>query len=629
MIDNLIARKKDGFSLSLSLAVLGVVYGDIGTSPIYAFRLALSNMPINVMNILGLCSLIFWTLIIIITIKYLILIFQADNEGEGGILALFALLKQKNVKHIYFFYIIAIFGAGLLLGDGMLTPAISVMSAVEGLKQVSPVFSPYLILISCIILLPIFAMQSIGTGGLSKFFSPFILVWFVSIAVLGLIQIINNPIILKALNPYYAFNILISGGLSAYFMLGGLFLVVTGGEALFADIGQFGKNPIRYSWFFVVFPSLVLSYLGQGAFLLNHPFDHPFYDMVPSWFNVPLVILAIIATAIASQAIITATFTLTKQAILLGFCPRIPIIQTSHNNRGQIYIPEINLILFFGSIFFLFIFETSDNLAHAYGIAVNFYMLLITFMVAYTAVYIWRWSLIKVIFTFGILLIIDLLFLGANLPKFFSGGWISVFLALLITFVMYTWSIGLNFLREYFYLKKEHLSKILKQLDYKTLNHLEGVTSIFITDVYDQSGGGFLHFLKLSLTVPEHVLIVSYKVDNVPYVAENKRYEVNNLNNKICQLILHYGFMDFISIPYALNKANRKNILPFNVDVNTTNYILEIPNFLASPNNRSPLYDFQEKFFVFLMRNYSANLDIEFYNLPYDRTMAIGTYCLI
>lgn len=622
---------KKKLSLSLSLGALGVVYGDIGTSPIYALRLGLGDMPVNLMNIFGVLSLIFWTLFIVISIKYLTIIFRADNNGEGGILALLALLKQRNTRYERFLYLIAIFGVGLLLGDGMLTPAISVTSAVKGLGNLSTDFDAYLIPLSCLILFFIFMMQSNGTGKLSTIFGPLILVWFITIALLGLVQVINYPSVLRAINPYYAFHFLSEGGLHSYLLLGGIFLVVTGGEALYADMGQFGKSPIRYSWFLVVFPSLILNYFGQGAYLLTSQagIEHPFYDIAPSWFTIPLILIAIVATIIASQAIISATFSLIKQAILLGFCPRIPIIQTSQEYQAQIYIPQINFILFLGTFFLLITFKSTENLAHAYGIAVNLYMLLITAMIAYTARIVWKWSVIKVTLIFGVFLTIDIAFLGANSHKFFTGGWLPVCFALVVAFVMYSWSFGLDYLREHFYLKKENISKILKQLNYKALNHLEGVTSIFITDVYDRSGGSFLHFLKLSLTVPEHTLMVSYVVENIPYVEDSERYEVSCLNNKVCQLTLHYGFMDFISIPYALAGANTRNILPFPLDVEKTNYIVEVPNIIASNAHRSLLFNFQEKLFAFLMRNYSANLNIEFYNLPYNKTIAIGAYCLI
>ncbi len=623
--------EKNKLSYSLTLGALGVVFGDIGTSPLYALKVTLDNLSINQVNVLGVLSLIFWSLLVIISFKYLMIIFKADNEGEGGILALLALMKHKSTTYEPLFYIVAIFGAGLLLGDGMLTPAISVISAVEGISTLSTSFTPYVLPTACIIFVLLFMLQSKGTANIGYLFGPLILIWFCTIAVLGLIQIINDPVVLKAINPYYAFTFLKDAGSRGYFLLGGIFLVVTGGEALFADIGHFGKNPIRASWFTLVLPCLIINYFGQGAHLLKHPdaISNPFYMIAPSWFYLPLIILATIATVIASQAVISATFSLTKQAVLLSLCPRIPIIQTSRLYSGQIYVPQINVILFIGTLFLSLFFKTSDNLAHAYGIAVNFYMLLVDAMVAYAAISIWHWSKLKVVIIFGLFLTIDFAFLGANSHKFLTGGWVPVTFALFVAFIMYTWKYGLEYLRKNFYLNKDDIYKILKQLQYKSLNQLPGVTAIFITDVYDKSGGSFLHFLKLSRSVPENVLIVDYIVDNIPHVHYSQRYEISCLDERVCKLTIHYGFMQTISIPRAIEKASNKKLLPFKLNINQATYMVEIPNVMASRSKRSLAFYWQEKIFAFLMRNYSANLNIEFYKLPYNRTIAIGTYCIL
>lgn len=623
--------EKSKFSYGLTLGALGVVFGDIGTSPLYALKVTLNNLPINQINVLGVLSLIFWCLIIIISFKYLMIIFRADNEGEGGILALLALMKLKSTKRQPLFYIVAIIGAGLLLGDGMLTPAISVISAVEGFVTLSESFKPFILPTACIIFVFLFMIQSKGTENIGYLFGPILCIWFSTIAVLGLMQIIAVPLVLKAVNPYYAVTFLINTGFRGYLLLGGIFLAVTGGEALFADIGHFGKNPIRISWFILVLPCLILNYFGQGANLLLHPeaINNPFYMIAPSWFYLPLIILATIATIIASQAVITATFSLTKQAVLLSLCPRIPIIQTSREHSGQIYVPHINFILATGTILLSFFFQTSDNLAHAYGIAVNFYMLLVDAMVAYAAISIWMWSKVKVGIIFGLFLIIDFAFLGANMHKFLTGGWVPVIFALFIASIMYTWKLGLDYLRTHFYLKKEDISKILKQLQYKSLNQLHGVNAIFITDVYDKSGGSFLHFLKLSRSVPEHVLIVDYVVENIPHIHYSQRYEITCLDEKVCKLSIHYGFMDTINIPRALERASDKKLLPFTLNVDHATYFVEIPNIMASKSKKSLTFYTQEKLFSFLMRNYSANLNIEFYKLPYNRTIAIGTYCIL
>lgn len=616
---------------SLTLAALGVVYGDIGTSPLYALRESLGDLPINLVDVLGVLSLIFWSLILVISVKYLILVLRADNEGEGGILALLALLKRSNGKFLGLFFVLAIFGAGLLLGDGMLTPAISVVSAVEGLNVTAPVLSYWILPISCLILLLLFIFQHHGTAKIGFAFGPMLLIWFVLLGVLGVNQIIHNPVVFQAINPSYGFHFLQSTGWRGYFLLGGIFLVVTGGEALYADLGHFGKAPIRYGWFFVVLPGLLLNYFGQAAYLLNHPgaIINPFFLIAPEWFMMPLLIIATAATIIASQAVISATFSLTKQAVLLGLFPRIPITQTSESERGQIYVPQMNIVLAIGTISLVLAFKTTTALAHAYGIAVNLDMLLTTCLVSFAAYRVWHWNIFFVIPIFITFLFIDSAFLGANLQKVITGGWVPVVFASVVAFLMYTWHRGMEYLREAYYTKKDELTKVLKQLHYKSLNRLPDLTAIFITDIYDKSGGSFLHFLKLNRALPENILIVSYNVENVPHVLSADRFELTCLDEHICQLTLHYGFMDFISIPQALYVANERGFLPFPVKVDSATYLLEVPNIVASRKKKTMSFFWQEKLFSFMMRNYTANLNIEFYQLPYDRTIAIGTYCII
>lgn len=624
-------EQRDHFSYKLTLAALGIVFGDIGTSPLYALKVTLAGLSISQMTVLGVLSLIFWSLVLTISFKYINIIFRADNDGEGGILALLALMKHKATRYEPLFYIVAIFGAGLLLGDGMLTPAISVISAVEGLSAISSSFTPFILPISCLIFIFLFSIQSRGTATVGYLFGPVIILWFFTISILGVVHIVENPSILQAINPYYAAIFLYNEGLRGYLLLGGIFLVATGGEALFADIGHFGKKPIRNSWFGLVLPSLLLNYFGQGANLLINPdhIENPFFMMAPSSFYIPLIILATLATIIASQAVISATFSLTKQAVLLSLCPKIPIIQKSREHSGQIYVPQINIILFIGTMLFALTFKSSDNLAHAYGIAVNSEMLLVDAMVAYAALSIWHWSKLKVTLLFGLFLIIDFAFLGANLHKFITGGWVPVTFALIIACVMYTWKLGIEYLRIHFYMNKSDISKILKQLEYKSLNQLAGVTAIFITDVYDKSGGSFLHFLKLSRSLPEHVLIVDYIVENIPHIHHSKRCTISTLAPKVCKLTLHYGFMENINIPKALDKVNENNLLPFKINTDSATYMVEIPNIMASKAKKSLRFFWQEKLFSFLVRNYSANLNIEFYKLPYNRTIAIGTYFLL
>ena len=615
----------------MSLAALGIVYGDIGTSPLYAMRESLRGVSINQIDVLGVLSLIFWSLTLLISIKYLFILFRADNDGEGGILALLALITRTAKERAGLFFVIGIIGAGLMIGDGMLTPAISVISAIEGLNIIIPSLSEWILPLTVILLVFLFSFQYLGTARIGIVFGPVLLVWFITIATLGLIQIIDNPIVLYAVNPKYAFLFMQQLGFKGYAILGSIFLVITGGEALYADLGHFGRAPIRISWFFIAFPALVLNYFGQGAYVLMHPegMINPFYSIAPAWFSFPLLVIATAATIIASQAVISATFSLIKQAILLGLYPHMPIIQTSDSHRGQIYIPQVNLFLAIGTLSLIFAFKNSNAMAHAYGVAVNLEILLTLILVMYVAVYQWKWSKPKILICFAVFIVIDSAFLGANLQKIITGGWVPIVFAASCALIMHTWNSGRLYLKNTYYLQKEELSKIIMQLDYKSLYKLPNTTAIFITDIYDRSGGSFLHFLKLSRALPEHILLVNYNVDNIPHVLATDRFEMHCLKENICELTLHYGFMDTISIPQALYVANDRGFLPFNVDIETATYFMEIPTIVPS-NKRSILWFlWQEKLFAFLVRNYSANLNIEFYQLPYNRTVALGTYYLI
>lgn len=613
------------------LGALGIVFGDIGTSPLYAMRETLAGLNTSLTDVLGILSLIFWTLILVISVKYLVLVFRADNEGEGGVFALLALLRQKKTRLEPLFYFISIFGGGLLVGDGMLTPAISVTSALEGLDLILPGSQNEIIVLSISILCILFWAQSKGTGSIGNLFGPIILVWFITIAGLGLNQIIANPVVLKAINPYYAINFFHANAAKSYFLLGGIFLVVTGGEALYADIGHFGKSPIRWSWFMIVLPCLVLNYFGQGANLLNHPenITNPFYKICPEWFTIPLLLLATMATVIASQAVISATFSMIKQAVLLGLYPRLTIIQTSKKYSGQIYVPQINFFLFIGTISLILLFKNSSHLTHAYGIAVNGLMLMVTIMVAYAAHTVWNWSIFSTILVFSGFIALDSLFLGANFAKFHTGGWVPVSFALFIAIVMHTWNQGLRYLKKNFFLHPKELKHIIQELSAQKTTSWSGGLAICVADVYDKRGGSFLHFLKLSKVVPEHILIINYMIENRPHVPLIQRFEIEILENKVFYLNLHYGFMDDISIPHALKEVHERHLLPFPFEFEKATFLVEVPNITASKKKRTMRFFWQEKLFAFLIRNYTLNINIEFYHLPYDRTIAIGSYCLI
>jgi len=617
---------------SLSLAALGVVYGDIGTSPLYAMRVSLEGLAINLTNILGILSLIFWTLTAIISIKYLIILLRADNDGEGGILALLALVKRTSSTHSMLLLVIAIFGAGLLLGDGMLTPAISVLSAIEGINIIIPDFSNWVLPVTCVILMMLFFAQHAGTEKIGFVFGPLILIWFIVLAVMGVSNIVKDPIVLTAVNPVHALNFFLRLGWKGYSLLGGIFLVATGAEALYADLGHFGKRPIRLGWFAVALPALVLNYFGQGALLLQHPeaIANPFYLAAPGWFYVPLLVLATIATVIASQAIISATFSLIRQAVLLGLYPKLPIVHTSDSAHGQIFIPQMNHILTIGALLLVLTFKTANALTHAYGITVNLSMLLTTNLAIFVAIKLWRWHWALALPFFIILLAIDIAFLGANAQKILTGAWVPLAFATVYAFIMFTWQAGRQYLRKTYYITNEKLVKILKQLTYKSMLLLPETTAVFITDAYDKSGGSFLNFLKLNRTIPEKILLVNFITEEVPHVPECNRVNYNNLLRKnICELTLRYGFMDRISIPDALSIANEQKLLPFLINMSRVVYVVEIPNVVAIPNKKALWFFWQEKLFSFLVRNYSAHMDIEFYQLPPNHTIAMGAYYII
>jgi KUP system potassium uptake protein len=615
----------------LALGALGVVYGDIGTSPLYALRETMGNLPITELNVFGVLSLVFWTLILVVSIKYFLIIFQADNDGEGGILALLALFKQKSPKRIKMLYWVAMIGAGLLLGDGMLTPAISVTSAVEGVHLIYPHAQGWVLGIVCCILLLLFAFQRRGSTKIGMVFGPVILVWFIVIAGLGVVQLLDNPVVLQAVNPYYAFEFLYLNGWHGFFLLGGVFLVVTGGEALYADIGHFGKGPIRWSWFLVVLPCLLMNYFGQGVVVLAHPeaIVNPFYWMVSNKMLIPMILLATCASVIASQAIISATFSLTRQGILLGVVPRFPMIQTSKQLIGQIYIPQMNFILLCGSLFLIFLFHDSSGLANAYGIGINLQILLVTGMVAYAAYKLWDWSYTWILGVFSVFIGIDLLFLGANLHKFLTGGWVPVCFSIAVALVMFTWKNGMEYLQRNVYRRHTLIETTSRQLQERELTHIPKMNAIFITDQYDHTGSSFLHFLKMTLSFAEHILVVSCNIANKPYVHHSRRCVIRRIDPQIYELTLHYGFMERISIPQALTLVNSNGMLPFYIDLKQVTYWVEVLHVVASKLKKTLWFFWQERLFAFLLRNYPVNLNIEFYRLPYEQTIAIGTYTIL
>jgi KUP system potassium uptake protein len=627
----MMAHAKKNF-WGLTAGALGVVYGDIGTSPLYALRVSLSGLPINEVNVFGVLSLIFWALIFIVSVKYLMILLRADNNGEGGILALLALIKRSNPHKTKWLLIISVLGSGLVFGDGMLTPAISVLSAVEGLALYTTDLSYVVLPLTIAMLLGIFYFQSKGTGKIGFIFGPILLLWFLVIGFVGLKQIIAYPEILAALHIKYAILFFVENKWTAYLLLGGVFLVLTGGEALYADLGHFGRKPIQITWFTIVLPALILNYFGQGVYVLHHPeaLSNPFYALIAPEYLLPMIILATCATVIASQAVISATFSLTKQAILLGFYPHIPIIQTSQQARGQIYIPQINHLLAIGTILLVLIFKSSDALADAYGIAVNGVMLFTSILIVELSLKNWSVLKISLIPAFCIFIATDLAFLGANLHKIATGGWLPMTVATLCAVIMLSWYRGRQYLYNKYHLNHEKHDKLLRQLFYKKIQVLHKSSAVFVTDIYDHSGGAFLRFLKTNCLRPERTMIVNYVVHNVPRVSMKERFNFTEIKDGIYRLTLTYGFMDTVSVPESLEYAQNNKLLPFDVDVQTLHYFIEGPTVVAARDDSHRLFFILQKhIFAFLVRNYSAHINIAFYQLPYDRTIAIGSYYVL
>ena len=521
----------------LSLAALGVVYGDIGTSPLYALREcfhgphAIAPIPAN---ILGVLSLIFWSLIIVISIKYLTFVLRADNQGEGGILSLAALatpIKPSGRTEKWILIALGIFGAALLYGDGVLTPAISVLGAMEGLTVATPVLTPYVVPIAIAIIVGLFLLQKRGTADVGKIFGPITFLWFLTIAILGIVQIFHYPQVLAAVNPLQAVQFFINNGWHGFIILGSVFLVVTGGEALYADMGHFGAKPIRLVWFAVVLPALLLNYFGQGALLLENPLkaENPFYHLAPEWALYPLIILATMAAIIASQAIISGAFSLTMQAVQLGLVPRLKITHTSSKEYGQIYLPAINWALMIGCILIVLTFRTSSNLAAAYGIAVTSTMAITTVLFYFVARQLWNWKFLPTALLCLFFLTIDIAFFGANIIKFFDGGWLPLALAAIIFVMMLTWKKGRSILTNRIQEETELLEAFLEKVEKQKLTRVPGL-AVFMNGNATRTPPALLHNLEHNKVLHDKILFLTVKTRPIPYVETHERYQLRNFN---------------------------------------------------------------------------------------------------
>jgi KUP system potassium uptake protein len=608
----------------LSLTALGVVYGDIGTSPLYAMRECFHGphaIQVTSANVLGVLSLILWSLIVVISVKYLVFILRADNQGEGGILALAALVTPVRASaqggH-WLLIMLGLFGAALLYGDGMVTPAISVLSAVEGLAVATPLFDPYLIPITVAILIGLFLFQRRGTASVGAVFGPVILIWFGVLAALGVSQIVREPGVLTAINPYHGINFFWNNGWRGFTVLGSVFLVVTGGEALYADMGHFGVRPIRLTWFAVVLPALVLNYFGQGALLVTTPTAaaNPFYQMAPAWALYPLVLFATAATVIASQAVISGAFSLTRQAVQLGYCPRLLIEHTSATQIGQIYIPAVNWGLMAACIGLVVGFRSSSSLAAAYGVAVTTTMVITTLLFYKVARSRWQWSAAAASSLCGLFLVVDLSFFTANITKIAHGGWFPLMVAALVFTLMATWKTGRQILYQRLQEESIPFDGFIKDSLSRSIVRVPGTAAF----MYGRSEGvppALLRNIKHNKVLHQQNVILTVETREVPHVPRAQRVEVIHLGDGFYRVIISYGFMEDPDVPEALKDLQVPGL---DLNLEETTFFLSRERLLAT--ERPGMAIWRENLFAWMSRN--ARGATTFFHIPTDRVVELG-----
>ncbi len=622
-------HRSDSFPVAIAIGAIGVVYGDIGTSPLYAFkeaaRAAAHGGTIAPAQVLGVVSLILWALILIISLKYALLILRADNRGEGGIVALLALLSARNAQPGTWraqLLIVGLIGAALLYGDGAITPAISVLSAIEGLKVDAPSLAPAVVPITIVILLVLFFMQKKGTGFMGRIFGPVMLVWFLVLALLGIHGILMAPEILAALSPTCALDMLLHGDFHISFaILGATFLAVTGGEAMYADMGHFGRFPIRLAWFAVCLPALVLNYFGQGALLIADPsaVDNPFFQLSPDWAHYPLVALSAVATVIASQAIISGVYSLTQQAIQLGFLPRMHIRHTTSDAIGQIYVPLVNWLLAAATLGAVLGFGTSDALAGAYGIAVSLLMVITTFLAALVALK-WGYSPFIVVAVNGFFFLIDATFFAANVPKLSDGGWFPLLLAGAVAFLMLTWRDGVRLVERARAKLRQPEEDLIETALTKCHARLPG-TTIFLASAPRGVPLALTQFVKHNHVLHERVLLVTVQIEEQPRVPEELRADVSELLPGITRVLLHYGFMQYPTIYEGLKLVCRQGKLP-GIDLSNVTYYIGRETII--PREDVPgMWVWRESLFAFLQRN--AERSAAFFGVPTTQVVEFGT----
>ncbi len=611
----------------LVLGSVGVVYGDIGTSPLYAFREAVIAAKASSFAgreaVFGVLSLILWSLLLIVTLKYVVILLRADNKGEGGMFALMALGQSVAKRSAPVIMALGIAGASFFYGDAVITPAISVLSAVEGLTLVSPALEQYVMPLSLIILIGLFTAQSRGTAKVASFFGPITVVWFLVLAGGGIVHLFINPEVLVAMNPWYGIKFLLRHGLIGLTVLGLVFLAVTGAEALYADLGHFGRKPIQTAWFGLILPALTLNYFGQGALVLAHPeaLENPFYLLYPDWALVPMVILATMATIIASQAVITGAFSLTRQAIQLGLLPRFGITHTSEAVSGQIYMPRVNWMLLIGVLVVVLIFRSSTNLAAAYGVSVTAAMVIDTLLAFFVIWQFWKWPLWRTLLLVIPLLFLEQAFLTANFLKVFEGGWVPLTLAACVGLIMITWVRGSRLLAKQNRKNEADLDWLLRRLEAKPPHRVPG-TAVFFTADPTAAPTALMHNLKHNRILHERNIILSIHTEDTPRVPRYERISVDRVTDTFIRVIARYGFMETPSVPKIFDQCRRKDL---KVDMSATSFFLSRRNLRPTPKSEMPMW--QDRLFVALAR--SAQDATTYFQIPTDRVVEVGTQVAI
>ncbi len=612
--------------LPVILTTVGVVYGDIGTSPLYTIRecfFGTHPVPPSSENILGVLSLVVYALLIVISVKYIVIVMRADNQGEGGILALTALIPPRGASTDWLattrplLVLLGIFGAALLYGDGMITPAISVLSATEGLNVATPLFEPYVVPLSVVILVLLFVMQKFGTHRVGRLFGPVMVIWFATIALLGIGWIVQAPEVLSAFDPRHAVRLFRAEGYHAFTVLGAVFLAVTGGEALYADMGHFGKRPIRIAWFSLVLPALLLNYFGQGALLLHDPgAEQPFFMLAPKWALLPLVGLATVAAIIASQALISGAFSLTRQAIQLGYAPRLDVEHTSSHEMGQVYVPQVNTALAIGTIAIVIGFESSSALAAAYGIAVTMTMVITAILLHVVATERWKWPTWAATAVTALFLSIDLAFFGANLLKVVQGGWFPLIVGAFIFTLMTTWKTGRRIMAERISARAVPLTDFMAAITGHPPLRVPG-TAVFMTAQPRGTPPALAHNLRYNKILHEHVVVLTVGTAPIPYVSDEDRINVEVLGEGVYNVRVKYGFMQDPNVPDTLLEAKGKGV---GVDLEDVTYFLGRETIIVT--RRNGMATWREKLFVLMARN--AVRATAYFRLPPERVVELG-----